>query len=156
MLGRQVSDSYVVLFLTATISYIYASSNRQVRSRYSLPGTNPMLSRGKDKRLSPDDVVKEILRVIEETFGKEILPAMELCFDDAYKISFKDNSVFNYPDRFAEALLYAFGEGRETMLKLINNSLAEMISFEDLEELSMSSAYGYVYLIDLIKRKIES
>ncbi len=122
-----------------------------------MPRANSMLrSRRKIKRLSPENVVRKIIAAIEETFGKEMIPAMAGCFDNVYKISFKDNSIFNYPDGFAEALLYAFGEGREPMLKLINERLAKMILYEDLEELSVSAAYGYVFLINLIKRKIES
>ena len=114
-----------------------------------------MLSRRKIKRLSPDDIVKEIIATIEGTFGNEMLSAMEGCFDNVYKISFKDKSIFDYPDKFAEALLYAFGEGREPMLTLVNEKIANMISYKDLEELSLSAAYGYVFLINLIKRNID-
>ena len=114
-----------------------------------------MLSRRKNKTLlSPEIVVSEIKLTVEQTFGNEMLSAMESCFDNVYKISFKDNSIFDYPDKFAEALLYAFGEGREVMLKIINERLAKLASFKDLEELTESDAYAYVFLINLIKGKI--
>jgi hypothetical protein len=108
------------------------------------------------RRLTSEDVVNEIVSALEDTFGKELPPTMELCFQSEYQLSFKDNSVIDYPDKFAEALLYVFGEGREPMLKAINSRLAQMILFEDVEELARSGAYGYVFLINLIKRKIHS
>jgi hypothetical protein len=107
-------------------------------------------------RLSPEDVVNQIILVLEDTFGKELPLTMETCFDKLYNISFKNNSVFNYPDKFAEALLYAFGEGREPVLWVINERLAQMMLFKDMEELTKSGAYGYVSLINLIKREIDS
>ena len=107
------------------------------------------------RKLSRGQVVNEIISTIETTFGKEILTAMESCFDTAYKISFKDNSIFDHADKFAEGLLYAFGEGREPILRLINERLAKLIMIEDAEELTKSDAYGFVSLINMIKRKIE-
>lgn len=121
-----------------------------------LAQTNSISHGIKKKGLSAEYVVSEIKSTLEDTFGKEIIPAMETCFDNVYKISFKDNSTFDNHDRFAEALLYAFGTGREPMLRLINERLVKSLHFQDSEELSNSGAYGYVFLTNLIKRKIES
>jgi hypothetical protein len=107
-------------------------------------------------RLTPEYVVDEIIFELEEAFGKELLTALEQCFDSIFAISFKDNSVFDHPDMFAEALLYAFGEGREPMLKIINERIGKLVSVEGLDEIVKSGAYGYVLLINLIKRVIDS
>jgi len=42
------------------------------------------------------------------------------------------------------------------MLRSINERLVEALHFQDSEELKNSGAYGYVFLINLIKRKIDS
>jgi hypothetical protein len=108
---------------------------------------------------SAEYVVSEILLVIEKTFGKEIILAMESLFERTYNISVRDRSIFDYPDRFAEALLHVFGVGREPILRLINERLVMMVPIEDQnakEELVQSGAYGYVYLINEIKKYIKS
>ena len=145
-------EGNVLHFLTTPKSNTFACIQRVTH----LVQMNSKLHGIENRRLTPEDVVNEIIMTLEDTFGKDLPPTMETCFDKLYQISFKDSSVFDYPDRFAEALLYAFGEGREPMLKVINERLAKLQLCENVEELAKSGAYGYVFLINLIKRKMES
>jgi hypothetical protein len=125
------------------------------RGLRNLAQTRSVSRRIKEKGLSAEFVVSEIISTLKNTFGEGIIPAMEGSFESAYKISFNDNSIFDYPDRFAEALLYAFGVGREPMLRLINERLASSLHLQNSEELADSGVYGYVLLTNLIKRKID-
>jgi hypothetical protein len=104
-------------------------------------------------QLSDEYLVKEIISVLDDTFGKGVTSAMESCFDSLYKISFADNSIVEYPDRFAEALQYAFGVGSEPMLNLINAKLGQLVSSEGIkdEDLVQSGTYGFVFLINKIR-----
>jgi hypothetical protein len=105
-------------------------------------------------QLTDEYIVKEIISVLDDTFGKGVTSAMESCFDSLYKISFADNSIVEYPDRFAEALQYAFGVGSEPMLNLINAKLGQLVSSEGMkdEDLVKSGTYGFVFLINKIRR----
>lgn len=105
-------------------------------------------------QLTDEYIVKEIISVLDDTFGKGVTSAMESCFDSLYKISFADNSIVEYPDRFAEALQYAFGVGSEPMLNLINAKLGQLVPSEGMkdEDLVKSGAYGFVFLINKIRR----
>jgi hypothetical protein len=104
-------------------------------------------------QISDEYLVKEIISVLDDTFGKGVTSAMESCFDSLYKISFADNSIVEYPDRFAEALQYAFGVGSEPMLNLINAKLGQLVSSEGTkdEDLVQSGTYGFVFLINKIR-----
>ena len=105
-------------------------------------------------QLSDEYIAKEVISAFEDTFGKGITSAMESCFDSLYKISFKDNSIVEHPDRFAEALQYAFGVGSEPMLNIINEKLSQSVTAEKIkdEDIVKSGTYGLVFLIDMLRR----
>jgi hypothetical protein len=106
-------------------------------------------------RVSVEDVVKQVVIGLEDAFGKGLVESMEELFsDNLYKVSFKDNSIVEHPDKFVEALHYTFGSASKLILSMVNQKLALLVPFKGIYEITDSSAYGYVFLINRIKRMI--
>jgi len=88
--------------------------------------------------------------------GDDFVVAVEAQFDDVYRLSFKDASIIEHPDKFAEAIQYAFRTSADLIMTDINRKLAELLSL-DLRvnaELIESGSYGLVSLMSKIRKDI--
>lgn len=102
--------------------------------------------------LEPDFVVGEIVVALNDVMGADVMSAMSYAFEKVCGISFENNYIFDYPDKFVSALRYTFGSGGDALLRLINTRLAKIMSLENAEELTNWGAPGFVYLINSLKK----
>jgi len=103
-----------------------------------------------------EDVVKAIESTLREVFGDDFIVAIEAQFDEVYRLSFKDTSIIRHPDKFAEAIQYAFQTSSNLIMTEINKKLGELLSL-DLRihcELIESGTYGFVSLMSRIRKEI--
>ena len=82
---------------------------------------------------------------MRKVFGEESIAAIEAQFDDVYRLSFNDNSIIENPDKFAEAIQYAFGASSTLIMAEINRKLAGMLGLDlrSNSELIESASYGF-------------
>ena len=93
---------------------------------------------------------------LRDVFGNESIVAIQAQFDDVYRLSFKDKSIIEHPDKFAEAIQYAFGSSSSLIMGEINRRLVQFLSL-DLRvnsELVESDSYGFVILMARVSEYI--
>lgn len=96
------------------------------------------------------------MSTLRVTFGDEFIVAIEAQFDEVYRLSFKDFSIIEHPDQFAEAIQYAFQTSSDLIMTEINRKVAELLSFDirPNQELIESGGYGFVNLMYKIRKEI--
>jgi|GEM_PF-4657204 len=105
---------------------------------------------------SEEDVVNAIVSTLREVFGDDFIVAIEAQFDDVYRLSFRDSSIVKHPDKFAEAIQYAFRTSSNLIMTEINKKLGELLSldFRYHVDLIESGTYGFVSLMSKIRKEI--
>jgi len=103
-----------------------------------------------------EEVVRVIVSTLEGTFGHDFIAAIQSQFDEIYKLSFKDFSIIEHPDQFAEAIQYAFQTSSDLIMAEINRKLVELLSIDlrSSQELVESGAYGFVNLMAKLRRDV--
>ena len=103
-----------------------------------------------------EEVVRVIVSTLEGTFGHDFIAAIQSQFDEIYKLSFKDFSIIEHPDHFAEAIQYAFQTSSDLIITEINRKLVELLSIDlrSNQELVESGAYGFLNLMAKLRRDV--
>ncbi len=96
------------------------------------------------------------MSTLREVFGDDFIVAIEAQFDDVYRLSFKDTSIIKNPDKFAEAIQYAFRTSSNLIMTEINKKLGELLSLDVRlhGELIESGTYGFVSLMYKIRKEL--